>query len=53
MCGNMKFISSVDQDYLTSEESERVRYLVQHENFQTSVYCSVYYLKNSPIAPQK
>ena len=30
MCGNMKFISSVDLD-LMSERSERVRYLCQHE----------------------
>ena len=36
--------------YLTSEQSERVRYPVQRD-----IYCSVYYiyLKTSPIALQK
>ena len=32
MCRNMKFTSSVDHaGYVTSEQSEQVRYPVQHE----------------------
>ena len=44
--------------YLTSEQSERTSEISGSTRqkisyFQTSMYCSVYYIKNSPIAPQK
>ena len=49
MLGNMKFTSSVDKDSLTSKQSERVIYPVQHEKyisyFQASICFSVYYIK--------
>ena len=57
MCGNMKFIWSVDQDISDkwakrmSEISCSTREITSY--FQTFMYCSVYYIKKTVLLPHK
>ena len=58
MCGNMKPISCIDEDISRVNKANELDILFNtRNNFifpkHASMYCSVYYIKNSPIAPQK
>ena len=47
MCRNMKFICECWPWHLTSEQSERMRYPVQHKkliSYFQALYCSIYYI---------
>ena len=56
MCGNMKFISSVDQDISRVSKANEWDILFNTRNnfiFPKSMYCSVYYIKKESYCPTK